>query len=172
MKPISRWINHAWLTILVAAAIIFLDQLTKIRVRTNLEKYVFYPVLGEWFGWQHVDNFGAAFGIFQGLRWPLLLFAIGVSVTILVYVLWVPTDRLLLRVLLGMQMAGALGNFIDRARQGFVTDFIRMGIPGVFVWPNYNVADISIVVGVIALAIYIIVEDVSASRKQQQMKAE
>ncbi|MGL4649370.1 MAG: signal peptidase II [Caldilineaceae bacterium] len=171
MKAISRWFNHAWITLLVAGVIVFFDQWTKIWVRANLEKYVFYPVFGEWFGWQHVDNYGAAFGIFQNMRLPLTIFAVAVSIAILVYVLWVPTSHRLLRVLLGMQLAGATGNLIDRAMQGFVTDFVRMGIPGVFYWPNYNIADVAIVTGVISLAIYVIAEDVSTARKQKAAAA-
>lgn len=172
MKPVAHWFRHAWLTLLVAGLLLVLDQWSKIWVRANLEKYVFYPIIGEWFGWQHVDNFGAAFGLFQRLGPLLLVFAPAVAIAILIYVRWVPTHKRLLLVLLGMQMAGALGNWIDRARQGFVTDFIRMGIPNVYIWPNYNVADISIVLGVIGLAIYIIVEDVRESREQKRVAAE
>ncbi len=168
MKSLSTWFRHAWLPLLVAAILLVLDQWSKVYVRANLEKFVFYPVLGEWFGWQHVDNFGAAFGLFQGLKPLLLVFAPLVAIAILVYVLWVPTHKRLLLVLLGMQIAGALGNWKDRLMQGFVTDFVRMGIPDVYYWPNYNVADISIVVGVIGLAIYIIAEDVGTARKQKR----
>lgn len=167
MKLISRWFQHAWLTLLVAGVLIALDQWTKSLVRANLEKFVFYPVFGEWFGWQHVDNFGAAFGMFQDMRVILTIFATAVSIAILVYVLWVPTSKKLLLLLLGLQLAGAVGNLIDRVQQGFVTDFVRMGIPGRFYWPNYNVADVCIVVGVISLAIYVIAEDVSVARKQK-----
>jgi signal peptidase II len=167
MKAMTTWFRHAWLTLIVAGVLIFLDQWTKIWVRANLEKFVYYPVFGEWFGWQHVDNYGAAFGLFQNMRLVLTIFAVAVSIAILVYVLWVPTNHRLLRVLLGLQLAGAVGNLIDRVIQGFVTDFVRMGIPGVFYWPNYNIADVAVVTGVISLAIYIIAEDVALSRKQK-----
>jgi signal peptidase II len=42
-----------------------------------------------------------------------------------------------------------------------------MGVPGVYYWPNYNIADSSIVVGVIALGIYIMVDDVRKQRQEQ-----
>jgi signal peptidase II len=48
--------------------------------------------------------------------------------------------------------------------QGYVTDFVRVGIPGVYYWPNFNVADSAIVCGVIGLAIYIFVEDIRTNR--------
>jgi len=172
MRAIAKWFRHAWLTVLVAGVIIALDQWSKMWVRADLEKFVYYPVLGEWFGWQHVDNYGAAFGLFQDIRLVLTIFAVWVSIAILVYVLWVPTDRRLLRTLLGMQLAGAVGNLIDRVSQGFVTDFVRMGIPQRYYWPNYNIADVAIVVGVISLAIYVVADDIATVRKARAEAAQ
>ena len=65
---------------------------------------------------------------------------------------------------MGLQLGGALGNVIDRIYQGDVTDFIRMGIPGVYYWPNFYIADSAIVVGVIVLGIFIFVEDARQQR--------
>ncbi len=164
MKLIGSWFRHAWITLLVAGIVIALDQSTKSLVRTNLTKYDFVPVFGQWFGWQHVDNYGASFGLFQNGTMVLTLVAVAVTIAILVYVYYIPQDRVWMRILLGLMVGGAVGNLIDRASRGYVTDFIVMRIPGVYSWPNYNVADMAIVTGTILLAVTIIWEDVHAAR--------
>jgi signal peptidase II len=164
MKLIRGWFAHAWITLLVAGVVIALDQWTKMLVRANLPKFDFVPVLGDFFGWQHVDNYGASFGLFQDARLVLTVVAIVVTLAILVYVRYVPQEQVVMRVLLGLMVGGAVGNLIDRVMRGYVTDFIVMRIPGVYAWPNFNIADMAIVVGTILLAVYIIWEDTRAAR--------
>jgi signal peptidase II len=62
---------------------------------------------------------------------------------ILLYYLYPPMEHGVLRLALGLQLGGAMGNLADRVRLGKVTDFIDVGP-----WPSFNVADSSIVVGV------------------------
>ncbi len=164
MKLIRGWFAHAWITLLVAGIVIALDQWSKIWVRANLEKFEFVPVLGSFFGWQHVDNFGASFGLFQDARMVLTIVAVVVTVAILVYVNYIPRDQTFMRVLLGLMVGGAVGNLIDRVVRGYVTDFIVMRIPDVYAWPNFNIADMAVVTGTILLAIYIIWEDTRNAR--------
>ncbi len=164
MNSIRSWFAHAWLTLLVAGIIVALDQWSKTLVRAILPKFEFVPVLGSFFGWQHVDNFGASFGLFQDARLVLTIVAVVVTLAILVYVRYVPRDLIMMRVLLGLMVGGALGNLIDRVARGYVTDFIVLRIPNVYAWPNFNVADAAIVSGTILLAIYIIWEDTRAAR--------
>ncbi|MCE7982710.1 MAG: signal peptidase II [Caldilinea sp. CFX5] len=170
MAKITHWLQRAWLVLLVAGIIITLDQITKEWVRDNIPKFssmIPIPALGEYFVFEHVDNYGAAFGILQNQGTLFIVIAIVVAVAILVYVRYLPIEQSFVRFLLGLQLGGAVGNLIDRITQGFVTDFVKMGVPGVYYWPNYNIADSSIVVGVIALAIYIMVDDVRKQRQEQ-----
>lgn len=167
MKVISNWFRHAWIVLGVATIVILLDQWTKNIVRSNLTKFEEVEVLGRWLMWQHVDNYGAAFGIFQNAGFIFAIVASVVAVGMLWYVTKIPTDRIVVRVLLGMQLGGAMGNLIDRIQQGYVTDFVKMGIPGLFYWPIWNVADASIVIGVIGLGIYIIWEDTTSARNNK-----
>lgn len=169
MSKLTSWFRHAWLVLLVAGIVIVLDQASKSIVRANLPKFEAVPVLGNYFMWEHVDNYGAAFGLMQNMGSFFTIIALIVAVAILVYVRYIPEERRLVRVLLGLQLGGAIGNVIDRMQQGYVTDFIKMGIPGVYYWPNYNVADTAIVVGVIGLAIYIIWEDFVVQRQNKQV---
>jgi signal peptidase II len=63
-----------------------------------------------------------------------------------------------LYVVLGLVLGGTLGNLLDRIRLGYVTDFISVGI-GSLRWPTWNVADASIVVGILALVAYLMLLD-------------
>lgn len=169
MKAIGKWIRHAWIVVLIAGIIVVLDQWTKSLVRANLPKFGEVELLGRYLMLQHVDNYGAAFGIFQNGGMIFALVASVVTIGMLWYVGQIPIDRILIRVLLGLQLGGAIGNLVDRLQQGYVTDFVKMGIPGVYYWPIWNVADASIVVGVIGLGIYIIWEDTVANRNKTKM---
>ncbi|MBV7327677.1 signal peptidase II [Chloroflexi bacterium TSY] len=171
MNIVTEWLRKAWPVLFVAAIIIVFDQLTKIWVRANIPKFsIFAPIesLEGYFDFQHVDNYGAAFGILQNQSLLFVAIAVVVVVAILIYVRYLPMEKWAVRFLLGLQLGGAVGNLIDRLYQGFVTDFVRMGVPGVYYWPNYNVADSAIVIGVIGLGIYVIGEDI---QQQRQLKA-
>lgn len=169
MDRVQNWFQRAWLVLAVAAVVIALDQITKMWVRATIPKFTYVvpiPALGEYFVFEHVDNYGAAFGILQNQGNLFILVAAVVAIAILVYVQQLPQEQRFLRILLGLQLGGALGNVIDRLYQGYVTDFIKMGIPGVYYWPNYNIADSAIVLGVIGLGIYVLREDWGRSRSQ------
>ena len=168
MARVTQWLRAAWLTLLVATIVILLDQWTKELVRAKIAKLTYaVPIeaLGEYFVFEHVDNYGAAFGILQNQGSLFIVIAAVVAVAILVYVRYLPMNDWIVRVLLGLQLGGAIGNVIDRMLQGYVTDFIKMGIPGVYYWPNYNIADSAIVIGVIGLGVYIVWDDLFRQRR-------
>ncbi|RME64086.1 MAG: signal peptidase II [Caldilineae bacterium] len=160
--------KRTWLILAVAAIVVVLDQWTKELVRQTIPLHSYtvpIPALGKYFVFEHVNNYGAAFGILQSGGDFFLIVAGVVSVVILYYASrHLPPEQRFLRVLLGMQMGGALGNAIDRLARGYVTDFVKVGIPGVYYWPNFNVADSAIVSAVIGLAIVILWQDLRASR--------
>jgi signal peptidase II len=170
MNKISVWFQRITLVLLVALVVIGLDQWTKIWVRATIPDFTYIiPIesLGEYFVFEHVHNYGAAFGILQNQGNLFIVIASIVTIAILYYAGTLAPHQRLLRFLLGLQLGGALGNVIDRLYQGFVTDFVRVGIPGVYYWPNFNIADSAIVCGVIGLAIYIFVEDYRVQRAQR-----
>jgi signal peptidase II len=153
----------------VAAVVIGLDQLSKEWVRATIPKHGWFapiPALDPYFVFEHVDNYGAAFGILQNMSSFFIVIAAAVAIGILVYATRLPKEQRLIRVLLGMMLGGALGNVIDRINQGYVTDYVKMGIPGLYYWPNYNIADSAIVIGVILLAVDMLVQDYRQSRVQ------
>ena len=134
---------------ILSGLVLSLDQLTKSIVRSNL------PIEGVWSPWHwltpyarivHWKNTGAAFGIFQSFGDVFTVLAILVSVAILFYYPQVPRKDWPLRLAMGLQLGGAVGNLIDRLTQGYVTDFVSIGT-----FPVFNVADASISIGVAIL---------------------
>lgn len=136
--------------LLQLAAIVFLaDQFTKFLVQQFIPFGYSWPLwLGrDVFQFTHIHNTGSIFGILQGQNTPLIVVScIGVFVLIMVYYSQ-PRPTHLLRLSLGLQLGGAFGNLIDRLRLGAVTDFIDVSR-----WPVFNLADASIVTGLLLLA--------------------
>ncbi len=175
LNLVQKWARRAWLVLAVAAVILVLDQWTKELIRQSIPDYtsiIPIPALGEYFIFEHVHNYGAAFGILQNQSNLFAVIAVVVSIAMLVYVYRLPPEARMVRVLLGLILGGALGNLIDRLNQGYVTDFVKMGIPGVYYWPNYNIADSAIVVGVIAMGLYVVLDDLRKQRQQTNAVAE
>lgn len=137
--------------ILIVAAVLLLDQITKYVVSINFEQGQTLPVIKNIFHLTYVQNPGAAFGMLA--YWTT--FFIFVTLVVILIILFVyrkvPASRYLLRIGLSLQLAGALGNLIDRLRFGYVVDFLDFRI-----WPVFNFADVAIVVGVGLLALDII----------------
>lgn len=135
----------------IASLIIILDQWTKSLVRANI------PFGGSWSPWEwltpyarivHWTNTGAAFGLFQGFGIVFTVLSLVVACFMVYYFPRVPKEEWPLRIAMGMQLGGAVGNLIDRLTIGEVTDFISVGNFAVF-----NIADASITVGVAVLLI-------------------
>ena len=156
--------------IIVAIVVIFLDQLSKWLVETNLaigESWAPSEVLAPLFQVVHTFNTGAAFGLFAGGGLIFAVVAVVVSIAILIFNHRLEGDNMWLRVALGLQLGGALGNFIDRMRIGHVTDFVDLGP-----WPFlFNVADLAVVTGAIMLAIIVWQESREEHKQKQQTEA-
>ncbi len=151
-KSLKKYLRDYIYLITLAGAIILLDQATKAIVRANLQ----YSEL--WSPWEWLmpyirivnwKNSGAAFGMLQGFGGIFSALSILVAGVILYYFPQVPARDWTLRLAMGMQLGGALGNLVDRIRfDGYVTDFISVGS-----FPVFNVADASISVGVAILVV-------------------
>jgi signal peptidase II len=138
--------DRAWARMVaVAIVVIALDQITKALVKDGIERGGSEDViLGIRF--VNVRNTGVAFSSLQGAG-PLIGIIVAVALIALLWyfsrnvgkpLIWLPT---------GMLLGGALGNVIDRVREGAVVDFLK-----VFdFWPAFNVADISVTLGVLLL---------------------
>lgn len=149
----------AWARAVAAALVVLaLDQATKQLVVHSLDRgesrNVFFGV-----ELTNVRNKGVAFGAFGGGGAPVTLLTLAAVAFLIAYFalhvrrpwLWLPV---------GMVAGGAFGNLLDRVRQGSVTDFIDP-----MLWPAFNVADMAIVLGILAL-LYVI-EGPPARREQE-----
>ena len=145
----SKWRSFSLLP-LVALCVVAADQLAKQAVVASLspgQSWAPVPALERWFSFTMVTNRGAAFGLFQGLGPLFMVVALVVVVVIAVYYWYMPAGYFLVKLSLGLQLGGALGNLLDRLRLGYVIDFIDFKV-----WPVFNLADVSIVLGVGILA--------------------
>ena len=135
------------LVVLQLALLVFLlDQFTKFLVRELLPLRFSFPYDG-FFRITHTYNTGSAFGIFQGQNTPLIFVSfVGIVILALIYRSQARPSNLL-RFSLALQLGGAFGNLVDRLWLGHVTDFIDIGP-----WPVFNLADASIVSGLVILA--------------------
>ena len=129
---------------LVMVAMIALDQGTKALVRSGVaigDRDGVFPGVEI----VHVRNEGVAFSRFSG-GGTVVAIIVGAALLALVAYFVTHLDKPLVWLPTGMLLGGALGNVIDRIRDGAVTDFIKL--PG---WPAFNVADIAITFGVLVL---------------------
>ncbi len=154
MLKVRNYVLLAFLAGLVLA----LDQVSKELVRTRLafgEIWMPWSALSPYFHIVHWTNTGAAFGIFQQGHLIFTVLAIVVSAAIIYYYRNSETASWPVRIALGLQLGGALGNLIDRLlHQGSVTDFLWFSFfPAVS-----NFADLSISLGVALLLLDILLE--------------
>lgn len=126
------------------AAVLLVDQVTKALVRSQVElgsEDAVFPLVTL----VHSRNRGVAFGAFED-QTAVVVVVIALAIGALVAYFATHRDRPLVWLPVGLLAGGAIGNVIDRVRDGFVTDFIKL--PS---WPAFNVADMSITFGVLTL---------------------
>lgn len=134
-----------WKGGLAAIAIVLIDQLSKYWIvhRVNLPARGKIEISGI-FDLTYVQNYGASFGIFDGMRWPLALLSTVIAAGLLGWLGGL--KRPVAAAGVAFVVGGALGNLYDRIAYGYVVDFFDFsGL--MFPWV-FNVADMSINVGI------------------------
>lgn len=137
----------------VTFAITALDQWTKMIVHSGFDLGESIPVINGFFNFTYVRNTGAAFGILgtaqETFRQIFFLSVPPIAVLIIVIFLYgLPETEKLEIYALSTISGGAIGNYIDRLRFGYVIDFLDFHIQNKYSWPAFNIADSAIVVGV------------------------
>jgi signal peptidase II len=145
MRAAGPWLRAALVLVLVVAA----DQLTKHAVNADIlegEERKLLP------GVELVNtrNHGVAFGFLPGSHIAITIL-IGVALLALLVYFALHTRERLIWLPTGMLVGGAIGNVVDRLREGSVTDFIKLPLG----WPPFNIADMSITFGVLILFLVI-----------------
>lgn len=138
-----------WIVILIT---VLLDQASKLYVSHTFEYLQTMPLLPKLIHFTYVHNFGAAFGILQNWRWLLILVGVTAFGFVLYFYRQLPQDRFS-RLALGLALGGAIGNWLDRIRLGYVVDFLEFEF---IRFPVFNIADSAIVVGMILLSLKIL----------------
>jgi signal peptidase II len=135
----------------LAALVVVLDQLTKRLAEDRLRGQRPVPVVDDILRLTYVENRGAAFGLLQDQTAFFVFVGVLVVGVIAASYRYLPRSGFRLHLALGLQLGGAIGNLIDRVRQGYVVDFVDFGYRSNW-WPVFNVADSAIVIGVALLA--------------------
>jgi len=152
---------------LIAVGVLALDRFTKRLVAKDIPLHDSIPVIKHVFYITHVENRGAAFGLFNDSPAPwkialLVAFSI-VALVIVSALLWRSQAMTATAVGLSLILGGAVGNLWDRVLNGRVVDFLLVYI-GSYQWPAFNVADSAIVVGA-GLLVYEILFVKAAEKK-------
>lgn len=157
-------------SVVAAAAIAFiltLDLVTKTAVATNMAVDQRIPVIENFFYITYVQNGGAAWGM--PVIMPLVITLTFVALAIFLFLLFFPDKRknILFIVSMSMIAAGATGNLVDRLYLGYVRDFFDFYIFG-YNFPVFNVADVSLVVGVILLIIFFVIYFIKSFKRSKK----
>jgi len=143
------------LPVLFVIVLLAIDQLTKYLAVVRLAPIGEFVIIDGVFSLLYHENAGMAFGLFQGGRWVF----VGLTVVAMGFFVYfyrsLPKTRYhnIMRFLLLVLIGGALGNFVDRLIQGYVVDFFYFSLIN---FPIFNMADVFLVVSVIALAVMIL----------------
>lgn len=173
--------NIAFLVTMVLG--LLADQLTKGWVVSNIEyRRGEIELIPGWLSIVHAQNHGAAWGMLSDFEYRHVVFGV-FTVVAVVFLLdtlrRLPKSDLFMAGTLGLILSGALGNAVDRVRQQYVTDFIRVYTEhprlqpwlvdtfGSSEWPSFNVADTSLVVGVILFLLYFVVAEDKEERESE-----
>ncbi len=132
-------------SIALSSFVLVLDQLSKVTIQRLFQPGESNPIFTGIFHLTYVQNTGAAFGLLKGQQWVFLVFAA-------LIILWMglslhrSSSRGELDWSAALIFSGAIGNLIDRARFGYVIDFLDFRI-----WPVFNIADSALTIGVAVL---------------------
>jgi signal peptidase II len=152
-----------WYTAVIAILVVVSDQITKHLAQIHLNPVISVTVIAPFFDLILVRNRGAAFGIMSGMADPyrMIVFSL-ISISAVLLLIYIyrsrPAGNRLIPCAIGLVAGGAVGNWIDRIRFGFVIDFIDWHA-GTYHWPTFNIADSCITVGVTLLLIQMLLED-------------
>ena len=146
--------KRSWIPWVVAMVVLIaLDQGTKAFFSVNRALFQEREILPDFFYLTYLENRGAAFSMLQNFRWGFVALTV-VAVVVMFRFFFLHKD-FWARLPLALLIAGAVGNLIDRAAQGFVVDFLHF-YPFGYNFPVFNVADICVCVGAGLLAVWLL----------------
>jgi len=165
--------NRNYLIYLTIITVVVLDQLSKYIIKSTMNLYDSFSVLGDFFRITYIENAGMAFGVQMQNKVLFTILSVAAAVIVLIYLIRLPKERFIFRFSLALIMGGAIGNLIDRIFFGRVVDFLDVeffdislpafnfwfiDFPGYSMtrWPVFNVADSAVTIGMIFIAWFIV----------------
>lgn len=142
---------------ILVVMVVFIDQWTKVWAKANLTPGRTYPVVKGWLAVCYMENKGAAYNFLQGRR-KILMAIVSLSMAYMTYLFFMNLGQNNVFMDTGflLILGGALGNYMDRIRLGYVVDFLYVKIKG---GPVFNFADIFVVSGTLILMYFIAFTD-------------
>ncbi len=143
-----------WVWLAYSAIVVILDQITKLLIQNQIAVGSGLSV-NSFFNVVHVHNPGAAFSFLAaaaGWQKPVLIGIAAIAIVVVLYLLFKHRSQRLFAFAMASILGGALGNVIDRIAYGVVIDFLDVHW-GTLHWPAFNVADIAISAGAVALVL-------------------
>lgn len=154
-----------WLYIFIIGASVALDQLTKYLAVLYLQPVGTMPFIPGVMQLRFLKNTGSAFSMFSGMQ-TFLICVTGLGLAVIAYMLFAEKfGGKFESIAMAFVLAGGIGNFIDRARQGYVVDFLD---PTFMNFAVFNVADCFICVGLFVFAACVIREEIRLSRLSKE----
>lgn len=150
-----------WLFIGLAAAVILVDQASKAWVAATISPGTTVRLLGDDLRLIYSRNDGALFGLLANSA-PVMA---AVSVVVIVGIFWYHARAgrsILLSLALGLLLGGAIGNFVDRVRLGYVVDWIDMGLGTTRFW-TYNIGDAAVTCSILLILLLTVLPDLRTS---------
>lgn len=155
------------ISLIAVAFLITIDQLSKIWAVATLGNGTDILLWNNVFHLAYVENKGAAFGMFQGQKWFLIIMAILVLIGMVVYLKKIPKNKSgnWAKFSFVLIISGAIGNLIDRIFLGYVRDFLYFRLID---FPVFNLADTFVVVGVMILLIVILFGEIEKPHQLEE----
>lgn len=147
------------LILILTALIILADQLTKFTAIKYLKGQSPIVLIKNFLSLHYTENSGAAFGILQQKRILFIIITTIFLIMVTFYIIKYFNElSLISKIGVSVLLGGAIGNFIDRVRYGFVVDFISVRIAKSYDFPVFNIADMAIVLGTLII-VYVVLFD-------------
>lgn len=148
----------------VSLIILILDQFTKWYATVNIENFYGKDIIKGILEFAYLHNDGVAYGLLSGKRWFFVVFS-GIALLAMFVGLFYKkvNENSLLLFSLACVLGGGMGNFIDRLRYGYVVDFMRF--PLKWFYYSFNVADVAVVCGGIAIVVILIYDIIKDQKK-------
>ena len=142
--------------ILITLITLVIDQTSKYLILLNMKEFESIPIINNFFKVTFMKNTGAAFSFLEG-NVPLIIIVTSIIIIFILRYIKTTNPKRQEKIFYSLIIGGAFGNLIDRIVYGYVIDFLDFNLFG-YNYPVFNVADISIVVGIFSLVILSIIE--------------